>query len=193
MTTPSPYVTVAALDDVKNSIQELRSILLQTRGLGGALDGEANYLETDQRGRDSRRSGEIPRLGEPIDDTASVGPIPLSPPPPAPTIIMDGPSHRRRGQTVRVLSPGPSGPSPVVIQVPSPRSSRSRSPTYIAQPYYDSHRTDATARELESVISDFSSIVIIVCISLKLSTLVSRILTILVYLPRLLSSLQYLS
>lgn len=163
------------------------------------MDGEANYLETDQRGRDSRRSGEIPRFGEPIDDTASVGPIPLSPPPPAPTIIMDGPSHRRRGQTVRVLSPGPPGLSPVVIHVPPSRSSsRSRTPPRVSYPvqpgpYYESRQTDATARELESVISDFSSIVIIVCISLKLSTLVSHILTILIYLPRLLSSLQYLS
>jgi hypothetical protein len=180
-TTPSPYVTAAALEDVKNSIQELRSILLQARG--GALDREANDLETDQRGRDSRRSGEIPV--EPMDDTASIVPVPLSPPPPLPPVsapievIMD-PSGRR-GRIVRVQSPGPPGPSPIIIQAPSSRSS-SRSRTYVAQPQgvYQaetgySRRTDATGRELESVISDFSSIVIIVRGSLKFSTLVKSL------------------
>jgi hypothetical protein len=137
------------------------------------LDREANDLETDQRGHDSRPSGEIP--GEPMDDTASVVPIqvPLSPPPPppppaVPIVIMDGPPPRRRGRIVRVQSPEAPEPSPVIIQVPTSRSS-SRSETYLAQPqgvYHAetgySRRTDATGRELESVISDFSSIVIVV-------------------------------
>jgi hypothetical protein len=161
------------------------------------LDGETNDLETDQRGRDSRRSVEIPRLGEPIYDTASVGPIPLSPPPPAPIIIMDGPSHRRRGQTVRVQSPGASGPTPIIIQPPASSSrSSSRSRTYLAQPVaYQaetgySRRTDATGRELESVISDFSSIVIIVRV---FRTHINYFFTFVVCLPRLPSSPQYLS
>lgn len=137
------------------------------------MDREVNNLETDQRDRSSRRSGEIP--GEPMDDTASIVPVPLSPlppRPPTPVFIMD-PPHRGRDQVVRVQSPGPPGPRPVVIQVPSSRSS-SRNQTYVARQRYnsDSRRTDATAQELESVISDFSSIVIIVRLSLKFLTLV---------------------
>jgi len=133
------------------------------------LDREPNELETHQRGRDSRRSGVI--AGEINDDTASIGVPRLPTPPPAPIIIAD-PSHRRRSQVVRVQSPGAPEPSPTVIQVPSSRSS-SRSPTYVPQPVMDHAETgvyygsNATARELESVINDFSSIVIIVCVSLS--------------------------
>ena len=109
--------------------------------------------------------------GEINDDTASIGvPRLPTPPPPAPIIIAD-PSHRRRGQVVRVQSP--RALEPIVIQAPSSRSS-SRSQTYVphepvvyqTETRY-SRRTDATGRELDSVISDFSSIVIIVCVSLS--------------------------
>ena len=152
----TPYITATALEDVKNSIQELRSILLHARG--GVLDREPNELETDQRGRDSRWSGVI--AGEIDDDTGSIGPTP-------PMDITDL-SRRRRGHRGQ----GPWAPErgPTVIQIPSRSSSRSRA--YVPQPVMYQvetrrHATDATGQELESVISDFSSVVIIVCISLS--------------------------
>ena len=127
------------------------------------MDGEANDLETDQRGRDSRPSGEIP--GEPMDDTTSIAPVPIPP------IVIMNPSPRR-GQIVRVQSPeAPGEPSRVVIQVPTSSSSSSSrrglgSAYFASQPVVAetgySRRTDATGRELESVISDFLSIIIIV-------------------------------
>jgi len=179
-TAPSPYVTTAALEDVKTSIQELRSILLAR---GGALGEQADELGADQRGRNSRRYGEIP--GERNGDTASIGAI--APPPPTVVHTTELP---RGSRTVRMHSPV------TIVQPPRSRSrSSSRSRTYMDQPPgpiihvappspaqfvsgYSRRRllsgaTNATGRELESVISDFSSIVIIVCVFPNFSTLVN--------------------
>jgi len=128
-------------------------------------------LEMDQRGRDPRRSDEVHR--EPNGDTTGTGAVP---PPP---------QGRPR---VRVQSPRPASPVPSPVIHQGPTRPTSFSPTYVVDPYtgsqpynpaswsrptvypgYDTYApatgvsryTDAASRELQSVISDFSTIVII--------------------------------
>ena len=156
--TPIPFVTNAALDEVKNSIQELRSILL--RGRGGPYEEPYYGVEMDNRSRYSR-SRQSGGFGPPFEPDNGPIIIPASPqhPPPGVTPILwqPSPGEQHPRQVVRVQSPSRS---PVVIQVaPSRSSSRDR---YDHAETRVSRRTDATGQELESVIHDFSSIVIIV-------------------------------
>ena len=151
--TPAPFVTNAALDELKESIQELRSILL--RGRGGPY--EEPYFGMDNRNRRSRQSGDF---GPPFETTNN-GPIiipPSSPmaehPPPGPILWQPNPGEHRPRQVVRMQS------SPVIIQ-----AARSRSPSrdrYNINTVVDMGISQTNAQELESVIDDFSSIVIIV-------------------------------
>ena len=164
--TPDPFVTKGALDEVKDSIQELRSILL--RGRGGPYHDEGSYygMEMDNRGRRSRQSGDF---GPPFEANNDPLFIPASQdhPPPGVTPILWHPNPgEQRHRHVRLQSPSPT---PIIIQ---PARSRSSSidrydnvDTGTSRRRTHSGRTDATygtVQELESVIEDFSSIVIIV-------------------------------
>jgi len=159
----SPFVTNAALDEVKDSIQELRSILL--RGRGGPYPRpypEPYYeYEMDNRGRRSI-SRQSESFGPPFEPDNGPIIIPASPdhPPPGIIVIPRQPSSRehRPRQVVRLQSPSRS---PIIIQ-PAPSRSSSGDRYHNQAETRVSRRTDATGRELECVISDFSSIVIIV-------------------------------
>lgn len=141
--TPTPFVTNAALDEVKDSIQELRSILL--RGRGGPYQEPYYGVEMDNRSR-SRQSGGVGPPFEP-DNGSIVIPAGPEPPPGVVTIPWQpspGEPGQRSRQVVRLQSPRGS---PIIHVIPSGGEYRP---------------SDVTGRELESVIKDFSSIVIIV-------------------------------
>jgi hypothetical protein len=157
-TPPVPFVTNAALDEVKGRIQELRSILL--RGRGGPYEEPSSYygLEMENRGRRSRQSESFDPPFE-ANNGPTIMPSSSYHPPPGvtPTLWQPNPSEPRSRQ-VYVQSPRAS---PIVIPTTVPRSrssSRDRYNTGISR----HGRTDVTGQELESVIEDFSSIVIIV-------------------------------
>ena len=157
----SSFVNNAALDEVKDSIQELRSILL--RGRGGPYPEPYYAVEMDDGSRRSRHSG---GFGPPSFETNN-GPIILPAsqghPPPGitPNMWQPNPGEQRPHQVVQLQSPRRS---PIIIQAARSRSSsidrrEVPEPTLLYRP---SGVTDGTGQELESVIEDFSSIVIIV-------------------------------
>ena len=160
--TPVPFVNNAALDEVKDSIQELRSILL--RGRRGPYEEPYYAVEMDDGSRRSRNSG---GFGPPSFETNNNGPIILPaasqdhyPPPgitPIPWQPIPGDQHPR--QVVQLQSPRTT---PIIIQAPRSRSSSRDRYNNVDSGISRHGRTDATGQELESVIEDFSSIVIIV-------------------------------
>jgi hypothetical protein len=156
--TPVPFVTNATLDEVKDSIQELRSILL--RGRGGPYPEPYYEYEMDNRSRRSR-SRQSGGFGPPLEPDN--GPIIIPTSPGVVTIPWQpnpgGPGQRPR-QVVRLQSPSRS---PIILQAAARSRSSSRDRYNNVDTGISRHgRTDATGQELESVISDFSSIVIIV-------------------------------
>ena len=173
--TPAPFVTNAALDEVKDSIQELRSILL--RGRGGPYQEPYYGVEMDNCSR-SRQSG---GFGPPFEPDNGPIVIPASPDHPPPGVITipwqpngnPGGLGQRPRQFVRLQSPSRS---PIIIQPARSRSSSRDRYNNVDTGFSRHRRSDATGRELESVISDFSSIVIIVgaFFSKKLLILISR-------------------
>jgi hypothetical protein len=153
--TPVPFVNNAALDEVKDSIQELRSILL--RGRRGPYEEPYYGVEMDNGSRRSRQSG---GFGPPSFEGPIIIPASQENPPTGITPILwqPNPGEQRPRQVVHLQSPRTS---PIIIQAARSRSS-SRDP-YVVDSGISRHgRTDATGQELESVIDDFSSIVIIV-------------------------------
>jgi hypothetical protein len=159
-TTPVPFVSNAALDEMKDSIQELRSILL--RGRGGPYEEPYYEYEVDNRSRRSRsrQSGGFSLPFEPNNGPIIIPASPEYPPPGVtPILWQPNPGEQRPRQVVRVQSPSRS---PIVIQVPPSRSSSRDRYDNVDTGISRHGRTDATGQELESVISDFSSIVIIV-------------------------------
>ena len=150
----SSFVNNAALDEVKDSIQELRSILL--RGRGGPYPEPYYAVEMDGGSRRSRHSG---GFGPPSFETNN-GPIILPAsqghPPPGITPIMwqPNPGEQLPHQVIQLPRR-----SPIIIPaVRSRSSSRERRDIPESTLFY---RTSGR-KELESVIGDFSSIVIIV-------------------------------
>ena len=155
--TPVPFVTNAALDEVKDSIQELRSILL--RGRGEPYEEPYYGYEMDNRSRRSR-SRQSGGFGPPFEPHNSPIIIPDYPPPGVVTIPWQpNPGVLRPRQAVRLQSPSRS---PIIIQPARSRSSSRDRYNNVDTGISRHGRTDATGQELESVISDFSSIVIIV-------------------------------